>query len=152
MRLALEQAERARCINEIPVGCIIIDENEVILSRAHNLTNSLNDPTAHAELIAIRKASELKGSWRLENCTLYATLEPCIMCAGAIINSRIKNTVYGTADEKSGAVTSKYTIFDDDLLNHKVGKVSGILDKECSKILTDFFRNLREQKKSYNSK
>jgi len=151
MRLALEQAERARRINEVPVGCIIVSENDEILSGTHNLTEFLNDPTAHAEILAIRETSKLRGTWRLENCTIYVTLEPCIMCAGAIMNSRTKKIVYGARDKKSGALESKYSIFDDNLLNHYVETENGVLETECSEILKVFFSDLRKMKKGWKA-
>ncbi|MGH7884120.1 MAG: tRNA adenosine(34) deaminase TadA [Thermodesulfobacteriota bacterium] len=143
MRLALLEAEKARRINEVPVGCVIIDSNFSILSKSHNLRESQNDPTAHAEILAIKKASKKLKSWRLIDTTLYVTLEPCVMCMGAIINSRIKRVVFGAKDSKAGALITNYNIGTDGKLNHKIEFKERILEKECSKILSEFFKELR---------
>lgn len=143
MRLALEEAKMARRINEVPVGCVIIDSTCSILSKSHNLRESKNDPLGHAEILAIKKASEKLGSWRLIDTTLYVTLEPCVMCMGAIVNSRIKRVVFGANDPKAGALVSKYNIGLDDKLNHKIEFSEGVLEKECSEILKEFFEELR---------
>lgn len=143
MRLALEEAVKARRINEVPVGCVIIDSNQKILSRSHNLREKTNDPTSHAELLAIKKASEKLKSWRLAETTLYVTLEPCVMCMGAIVNSRIKRVVFGAKDPKAGALVSNYEIGFDGKLNHTVEYKASVLEKECSDILKGFFKELR---------
>ena len=143
MRLALEEAVKARRINEVPVGCVIIDSNQKILSRSHNLREKTNDPTSHAELLAIKKASEKLKSWRLAETTLYVTLEPCVMCMGAIVNSRIKRVVFGAKDPKAGALVSNYEIGFDGKLNHTVEYKASFLEKECSDILKEFFEELR---------
>lgn len=146
MCLAIEEALKAGRMDEVPVGAVITDENDRVVSRAHNLTETNRDPTAHAEVLAIKTAAAETGSWRLTGCTLYVTLEPCVMCAGAIVNSRIRKLVYGTYDAKAGAVSTLYNIGHDGLLNHSFDTKAGILDTECRKILQEFFRNLRSRK------
>lgn len=147
MSKALKLAQKAYNKNEVPVGCIIIENNN-LLSSAFNLKEELQTPLGHAEVIAIHKASKKKGSWRLENCTLYVTLEPCPMCAGVILQSRVKKVVFATADPKAGAVKSLYSILNDPRLNHQTEITSGVLEQEASKLLKSFFKNLRKQKKS----
>lgn len=142
MLKALELAEKAFLNGECPVGAIVVDENGTIIGEGYNLREKNNSPTAHAEIIAIEKAAQTIGEWRLINCTLYVTLEPCPMCAGAIINSRLKRLVYGAFDEKGGACASLMNIFDYPF-NHKPMVRSRILEKECSEILTRFFNGLR---------
>lgn len=143
MRLALEEAKKAKRINEVPIGCVIVDSANCILSKSHNLRELKNDPTAHAEIIAIKEASEKLQSWRLTETTLYVTLEPCVMCMGAIINSRTKRIVFGAKDPKAGALVSNYEIGWDSKLNHKIEFTEGILGKECSDILIKFFEEIR---------
>ena len=143
MRLALAEAEKARRIFEVPVGAVLIDKTNSILSKAHNLRESNNDPTAHAEILAIKEASNKINSWRLLDTTLYVTLEPCVMCAGAIINSRIKRVVFAARDTKAGALISKYSIGLDNSLNHKLHFTEGVLEEESRKLLASFFENLR---------
>lgn len=139
---ALEQAAAAREIDEVPVGAIIVRDQQVIAA-AHNLCQQLRDPTAHAEMIAITQAAESVGDWRLENCTLYVTLEPCPMCAGAILQSRIPEVVFGAVDPKGGAVVSMYRLLNDERLNHRCQVTSQVLSEPCGQILTDFFREKR---------
>ena len=146
MKRALEQASQARELDEVPVGAIIVHDQRIIAA-AHNLTRQLRDPTAHAEMIAITQAAESMGDWRLENCTLYVTLEPCTMCAGAIINARIPSVVMGTMDPKAGAAGSVFQVLDDPRLNHRCEMVSGVNQNECGRILTEFFRSKRALKK-----
>ncbi len=141
-RLALQEASRAASEGEVPVGAIIVRHGEIIAS-AHNQRETLRDPTAHAEMIAITQAAESIGAWRLEECTLYVTLEPCPMCAGAIIQSRIPRVVYGATDPKGGAAESLYRILTDQRLNHRCELITGALAEECGQILTDFFRSRR---------
>jgi tRNA(adenine34) deaminase len=142
MQQALAQAEAARELDEVPVGAVIVREG-TLLAAAHNERERLNDPTAHAEMIAITQAAAALGSWRLDQCTLYVTLEPCPMCAGAIQQARLKQLVYGAEDPKAGAVNSLYRLLDDERLNHQVEVVGGVLAEPCGKILTDFFVNKR---------
>jgi len=143
MRLALEQAQEAGRLNEVPVGAVLTDGSHTVLSKAHNLRESAQDPVAHAEIIAIRDGSKKLGSWRLVDTTLYVTLEPCVMCMGAIVNARIHRVVFGAEDPKAGGLVSKYSIGTDDSLNHEVKYTGGILEHECSRILKDFFQAKR---------
>ena len=146
MRLAFEQAKAAAEIDEVPVGALIV-RGQQIIGAAHNLCQQLRDPTAHAEMIAITQAAEAVGDWRLEDCILYATLEPCPMCAGAILQARIPMVVYGATDPKGGAVGSLYNLLDDERLNHKSEVVTGVMDKQCGMILSEFFQQKRQQGK-----
>jgi tRNA(adenine34) deaminase len=143
MRLALAEAQRAAAEDEVPVGAVIVHQQRVIAS-AHNQRESLRDPTAHAEMIAITQAAQALGSWRLEDCWLYVTLEPCPMCAGAIVQARIPWGVYGAADPKAGAVDSLYRLLDDARLNHRCQTISGLLAEPCGAILSQYFRAKRE--------
>lgn len=142
MRLALEQAERAGRIGEVPVGAVIVRDDAVIAT-GHNLTHTTDDPTGHAEMVAIRAAASETGHWRLLGCTLYVTLEPCAMCAGAIVLSRIPRLVYGAADPKAGMCGSLDNIVQDPRLNHRVELASGVLADACGDLLRDFFRARR---------
>lgn len=143
MKLALAQAERAYQENEVPVGAIIVCGEQVIAA-AYNQREQLRDPTAHAEIIALTQAATALDSWRLENCTLYVTLEPCPMCAGAILQARLPRVVYGATDAKAGAVNSLYHLLDDYRLNHRAEVISGILAEPCGSILTSFFQQQRQ--------
>jgi tRNA(adenine34) deaminase len=142
MRLAMIEAQTAATEGEVPVGAVIVNEGRVIAS-AHNQREQLKDPTAHAEMIAITQAAESFESWRLENCTIYVTLEPCPMCAGAILQARISTLVYGADDLKSGAVKSLFELLSDVRLNHRCNIISGIMSEQCGAILTEFFKNRR---------
>lgn len=142
MRLAFEEASLAFIEGEVPVGAVLVDR-DLILAKAHNTRETSKDPTAHAEIITIRSAAEKDGSWRLTGATLYVTKEPCIMCAGAMINARLGRLVYGCRDEKGGAVDSLYNLLSDKRLNHQVEVVSGILEDECAVILKRFFKERR---------
>lgn len=146
MNKALKLAQKAYDKNEVPVGCVIVENNKV-LSSAFNLKENLQTPLGHAEVMAIHKAAKKKGSWRLENCTLYVSLEPCPMCAGVILQSRIKKIVYAASDPKSGAAKSLYTLLSDSRLNHQVEIINGTLEQEASVLLKAFFKNLRKVKK-----
>jgi len=143
MHAALDQARQAMAVGEVPVGAVIEHEGRIIAA-AHNSRESLHDPTAHAEMIAITQAAGELGDWRLEDCTLYVTLEPCAMCAGAIVLARIPRVVYGAADPKAGAVASLYQLLADRRLNHQAEVTGGVLSRECGEILTEFFRRQRE--------
>ena len=147
MKEALKEAKKAYEKLEVPVGAIIVKDGKII-ARAHNLKETKSDTTKHAEIIAIQKASKKLDSWRLIDCEMYITLEPCSMCAGAIINSRIKKVYIGAMDEKTGAAGSVLNLFEDYNFNHKVEIEKGILEKECENILKEFFRKLRKIKKS----
>lgn len=146
MKEALKEAKKAFKKDEVPVGAIIVKNGEII-ARAHNIKETKKDTTKHAEIIAIQKASKALGAWRLEDCEMYVTLEPCTMCAGAIINARIKKVIYGTTDEKTGACGTVLNLFEDYKFNHKVECEKGIMQEECEKILKDFFKKLRQTKK-----
>ncbi len=146
MKEALKEAKKAYNKLEIPVGAVIIKDGEII-SKAHNLKETKFDTTKHAEIIAIQKASKKLKSWRLLDCEMYITLEPCSMCAGAIINSRIKKIYIGTLDQKTGAAGSVLNLFEDYKFNHIVEVEKGIMQKECEDILKDFFKTLRKIKK-----
>jgi len=143
MAEALRQAMTALEDNEVPVGAVIVQDGRVI-GRAHNQRERLRDPTAHAEMIAITQAAEHVGNWRLEGCTMYVTLEPCPMCAGAIVLARLPRLVFGARDPKTGAVGSIYDIPRDPKLNHAVDVTAGVLEKECGDILTEFFQRKRQ--------
>lgn len=144
MNLAIEQARIAGRAGEVPIGAVITDGTDKIVSSGYNFREAGNDPTAHAEIIAIRKAGEACGSWRLEGSTIYVTIEPCLMCLGAIILARIKRLVFGARDPKAGAVFSVYEIGNDRRLNHTVEVTEGICADECSALLKDFFKTLRK--------
>ena len=144
MRLAIEQAQIAGRMGEVPIGAVITDGSGNIVSSGYNLREAGNDPTAHAEVIAIRKAGEVFGSWRLEGATLYVTIEPCLMCLGAVILARIGRLVFGARDPKAGAVFSVYDIGNDCRLNHTVEVAEGVCTEECSSLLKDFFKTLRK--------
>jgi CMP/dCMP deaminase zinc-binding len=145
MRAALNEAKKAYKKEEVPVGVVIVKEGKII-AKAHNLKESKKDTTCHAEILAIKKASKKLNSWRLENCEMYVTLEPCPMCAGALIQARIKKVYIGTMDYKTGACGSVFNLLEDYTFNHKVECESGILKEECEKILQDFFKELRKKK------
>jgi len=144
MKMALAEAEKGFKKDEVPVGAVVVADDKVI-ARAHNLRESLVDPTAHAEILALKKAGKKLGGWRLNDAMLYTTLEPCPMCAGAVIHSRIKELVYGANDPKAGACGSIMNVVSSGHLNHKVKVVSGVMKKECSDILKRFFKKLRDK-------
>lgn len=143
MRVALAEADRAAAEGEVPVGCVIVGQDGVVLGTARNLRETEQDATAHAELLAIRDAGKKTKSWRLEGATLYATLEPCPMCAGAMVNARIARVVWGCDDPKAGACKTLFAIGDDARLNHRFAMTSGVLDSECADRLKRFFAALR---------
>jgi len=142
MRIALAEADAALRDGEVPVGAVLVKEGELV-KRSHNLRESSKDPSAHAEILALRAGAEKSDSWRVSGTTLYVTKEPCIMCAGAMINARISRLVYGCRDPKAGGVDSLYNILGDNRLNHRVEVTSGVLDAECSLLLKKFFRERR---------
>ena len=145
MKEALKEAKKAYKKLEIPVGAVIVKDGKII-ARGHNLKETKEDTTKHAEIIAIQKASKKLSEWRLIDCEMYVTLEPCAMCAGAIINSRIKKVYIGTMDEKTGAVGSVLNLFEDFTFNHKVEVEKGILQEECKKMLKQFFKKKKKSK------
>lgn len=141
MRLALGEADRAAQGGDVPVGAVLLSGDGSILAVGHNEREATGDPTAHAEVLAIRRAAVVLGEWRLTGCTLVVTLEPCTMCAGAIVQSRVARVVYGARDDKAGAAGSLWDVVRDRRLNHRPEVVSGVLGEECSKQLTAFFRD-----------
>ncbi len=143
MRMALAEAEAAFAEDEVPIGAVIVRDGRVVAS-AHNQREQLKDPTAHAEMIAITQAAQQMESWRLEGCTLYVTLEPCPMCAGAILQARVPAVVYGAPDPKGGAVHTLYQLLSDPRLNHRPQTVSGVLLDPCGEILSRFFQAQRK--------
>ena len=143
MRMALEEAQKAAAEHEIPVGAVVVKDGEVI-ARAHNRRENDHDPTAHAELLALREAARLLGNWRLRGCTLYVTLEPCPMCAGAMVMSQLSQCVYGAADEKQGCCGSVYDLPGDPALAGQTKWQSGVLAKECGEMMRTFFAGRRE--------
>ena len=145
MTLALKEANKAREIDEVPIGCVIVKDNKVI-ARGHNLRESKQDPTLHAEMVAIRKASKKLKSWRLEGCDIYVTIEPCIMCSGAIIQSRIKTVIYGAPDLKGGGLGSSTNVLDANGINHRPEVISGVMKDECAEIISNYFKEKRKLK------
>jgi len=148
MREAIKAAIEAENLHEVPIGACLIDGNGNLLAVAGNRTITDNDPTAHAEILALRKAAAQIGNYRLTDATVYSTVEPCAMCAGALVNARVKRLIYGTKDERFGAVETLFKICDSEFLNHKIEIVSGILADDCRLLLQDFFRRKREFQKS----
>ncbi|ADG69431.1 CMP/dCMP deaminase zinc-binding protein [Planctopirus limnophila DSM 3776] len=146
MRQALDLAQQAFAEEEVPIGAVIVKDDQII-GAAWNQREQLKDPTAHAEIVAITQAAEVIGDWRLEDCTLYVTLEPCPMCAGAIVQARIPRVVYGITDPKAGACHTLYQITDDARLNHRCAVLGGVLAQECKEILQEFFRLQRSRGK-----
>jgi len=142
MQEALKEATAARDEDEVPVGTVIAHRGRII-ARARNLREKLKDPTAHAEMIALTQAAAALDSWRLSDCTIYVTKEPCVMCAGALVNARIKRLVYGAKDEKAGACGSLFNLVQSPRLNHRLEIISGVLAEECTALLADFFKKRR---------
>ncbi|WP_062107848.1 tRNA adenosine(34) deaminase TadA [Bacillus niameyensis] len=147
MKIAIEEAKKAREINEVPIGAIIVLDGKII-ARAHNLRETEQNAVAHAELLAIEKACRELGTWRLENAELYVTLEPCPMCSGAILLSRIKKVTFGASDPKAGCAGTLMNLLQDDRFNHQCEVIDGVLKDECGQLLSDFFRGIREKKKA----
>jgi tRNA(adenine34) deaminase len=148
MRQALREAQVAFDEDEVPIGAVVVRDDPAtgdrrVIAAAHNQREQLHDPTAHAEMIAITQAAEALGNWRLDGCSLYVTLEPCPMCAGAIVLARIPRVIFGAADPKAGAVTTLYQLLDDPRLNHRSEVIAGVLGAECGEILSRFFRAKR---------
>ena len=146
MKLALKEAEKAQKIDEVPVGCVIVQDDKVI-ARGHNQKEKKQQAILHAEIVAIQKASRKLGNWNLKDCDLYVTLEPCMMCTGAIIQSRIRNVYYGTEDPKGGCTDTLIDIRKLERINHHPGIYSGVMKEECANILKEFFKNKRKTKK-----
>ena len=144
MRLALAEAEKAAACGETPVGAVLVVDDEIV-AVAHNMRESWQDPTAHAELMVLREASTRLGRWRLSDATLYVTLEPCLMCAGAMVLARLGRLVYGCRDPKAGALGSVYDVVRDGRLNHLFRITPGVLEAECREVLSGFFEKLRQQ-------
>ena len=147
MEMALEEAELAAAADEVPVGAVIVAPERGVIARAHNQREQLKDPTAHAEMIAITQAAQALASWRLDDCILYVTLEPCPMCAGAVVLARLPMVVYGAADPKAGACDTLYRITNDPRLNHRAQVVRGVLAERCAGVLSMFFAEKRRQRK-----
>ena len=145
MKAALKEARKAYLEDEVPVGAVIVKDGKII-ARAHNIKEMKNDTTKHAEILAIQKASKKLNTWRLTGCTMYVTLEPCVMCAGAMIQSRLDKVVFGTVDEKTGACGTVLNVLQDYKFNHKVEVEKNVMKQECENILKDFFKNLRKIK------
>lgn len=145
MQLALEQACKAADLDEVPIGAVVVYEDAVI-SAAHNLRETTNDPAGHAEFLALKMAAEKLGVWRLSGCTVYVTLEPCIMCAGLMHQARIDRCVYGASDPKAGALGTLYQVHCDERLNHNFEVESGVCEQECAALLRDFFTKKRKNK------
>ena len=142
MRLALTEAQAALEHEDVPIGAVVV-RGGIVIARAHNQRELLNDPTAHAEIIALTQAASAVESWRLTGCTLFVTLEPCVMCAGALVLARVARLVYGAIDPKAGACESLYRITEDERLNHRIPVTNGVLADECGEILREFFRARR---------
>ncbi len=151
MRIALSQAKRAYDKEETPIGCVIVYEGRVI-ARGYNKRNTKKNTLAHAEMIAINKASKTLGDWRLEGCTLYVTLEPCPMCAGAIVQARVSRVVVGSMNPKAGCAGSVFNLLEAPGFNHQVELLTGVLSAECSQLMTQFFKELRIRRKSVKIK
>ena len=143
MQKAIDAALEARETGEVPIGACLVDESGDLLATAFNKTVTNNDPTAHAEILALREAAAQIGNYRLTGTTLYTTIEPCVMCAGALVNARVKRLVYGSRDERFGAVETLFRLCDDKALNHRLELTSGIRAEECRKLIQDFFLKLR---------
>lgn len=150
MKEAIKQAKKAESIDEVPIGAIIV-HNDKVIACAHNLRESKQNAVAHAEIVAIQKACKKLGSWRLENCILYVTLEPCPMCSGAILQSRIERVVYGASDPKGGCIESCMQMYEVNGFNHYPKVTSGVLKEECSELLKNYFKQKRVEKKLRNS-
>ena len=146
MKEAIKQAKKAYALDEVPIGCVIVQDNKII-ARGYNRRNTDKNALAHAEISAIKKASKKTGDWRLEDCTMYVTLEPCQMCAGAIVQSRMKKVVIGAMNPKAGCAGSVINILHTKQFNHQAEMENGILEKECADMLSTFFKELREKKK-----
>ena len=150
MRVCLQAAAEAETLDEVPIGACLVDANGGILAIAGNRTITDNDPTAHAEILVLREAARKTGNYRLLDTTVYTTVEPCAMCAGALVNARVKRLVYGAKDERFGAVETVFRICDNDLLNHQLEITMDVLAEDCRRLMQDFFRKKREIQKAKN--
>lgn len=146
MAAAIEEAKKAKDLDEVPIGAVIVHQDKII-ARGHNLRETTQFATSHAELIAIHAANKALGHWRLEDCTLYVTLEPCSMCAGAIVQARVKRVVFGASDPKGGCAGTLMNLLDEQGFNHQAEVRSGVLAEECSQVLKDFFKGLRKRRR-----
>lgn len=146
MNEAIKEAEKARAIDEVPIGAVVVKDGEII-GRGHNQRETSQNATTHAEMIAIQEANETLGNWRLEDCHLFVTLEPCVMCSGAIVLARLKSIYYGPSDPKGGAVRTLMHVLEDERLNHQCEVHAGVMEEECRSLLTTFFKDLRVRKK-----
>jgi tRNA(adenine34) deaminase len=145
MEVALGEADRAVLHGDVPIGCVIVDRDDVELARDHNRREELGDPSAHAEILALRSAASIRRHWRLDGATVYVTLEPCPMCAGALVNARVSRVVFGALDAKAGALRSLFTIGEDSRLNHRFEVTPGVLAEAGARRLSEFFRKLRAE-------
>jgi tRNA(adenine34) deaminase len=145
MRMAIAAAEKSGELDEVPIGACVVDGSGILLSTAGNRTISDSDPTAHAEILALREAARKVDNYRLTECVLYTTIEPCVMCAGAIVNARIAKLVFGALDERFGAVRTKFDLCDNPALNHRLEIVNGVLESECRSLIQSFFREKRKR-------
>ena len=143
MQSALESAVRAGRRGEVPVGACVVNADNVIIAAAGNRTISDNDPTAHAEILAIRRAAQKTGNYRLTGCAVYTTIEPCVMCAGALVNARVSRLIFGASDERYGAVRTQFDLCDNEVLNHRIDVVAGVLEEECRSLMKNFFKAKR---------
>jgi tRNA(adenine34) deaminase len=144
MKEALKEAQLAELEDEVPIGCVIVKDDKIV-ARGHNQRDKSHDPLGHAEIVAIKKASEVVNDWQLVDCELYVTIEPCIMCSGAIIQSRIKRVVYGAPDIKGGAFGSSINVLDADNINHRPEVIKGVLEEECTAIIKNYFKKKRNK-------
>ena len=147
MQRALEQAQLAASIDEVPVGAVLVDADQNLLAASHNQPIASHDPTAHAEIMVLREAAKTHQNYRLLETTLYVTLEPCVMCVGAMIHARVKRLVYGAAEYKTGAITSAIALLDQAKFNHRIEVESGVMEEPCARIMSEFFSRRRLQKK-----
>jgi tRNA(adenine34) deaminase len=143
MKEAIKEAIQALEEDEVPIGAVIVYKNKII-GKAHNQREKLHDPTAHAEMIALTQAASFLDNWRLKDTTMYVTIEPCIMCAGALVNARVKRLVYGAQDPKAGGCGSIFNVINDDRLNHKIEVLTGVLEKDCRLLMKEFFKKKRK--------
>jgi tRNA(adenine34) deaminase len=148
MQLALEQAQQAANDNEVPVGAVLVDADNQLIASGYNRPIVAHDPTAHAEIVVLRQAARAVANYRLIDTTLYVTLEPCVMCVGAMVHARVKRLVYGAAEHKTGAIESRVQLLDQALFNHQIDVQSGVLEHSCADIMSDFFARRRAEKKS----